>query len=217
MPSVGKTQRRKRAVKGIHPTTIPALKRSFDSLEHAVSDILRSRDGQKQRVKRFQEAWRRIFGRPVEASAAEAYLQVKARGSSAKRGATRRGSKQRGGAALAGAPLDFQTRPGVDGAHGSFPQYVSSGLGFYNTTNQNAMFKGCGSQDITPAVAADMGSNKVGGGPVESTIDALYSLTTRPFAATAPPSLPVQLQSQWLGQPAYAPAAVEHNPGLLKH
>jgi hypothetical protein len=207
-----KTLRRKRAVKGIHPTTIPALKRSFDSLEHAVSDILRSRDGQKQRVKRFQEVWRKIFGRPVDAAAAEAYLQVKARGA---RG-TRRSKKQRGGAAtLAGAPLDFQTRPGVDGVHGSFPQYVGSGLGFYNTVNQNAMFKGCGTQDISPSVGADMGSNKVGGGVVESTMDAIYSLTTRPFATTIPPSLPVQAQAQWLGQPAYPPSAPEQNPGLF--
>ena len=65
--------------KKIVATTIPELKRSFDALEGEVQSIIRSTAAPAARVKKFQAAWRRIFGRPVEASAAAAYLQVKSR------------------------------------------------------------------------------------------------------------------------------------------
>lgn len=186
-------------------TTIPELKRSFDTLEKDVSAILRDTLSQPQRVKRFQEVWRRIFGRPVDASAASAYLAVKARRVGGK---TRKGGKQNGGAAaaaLAGAPLDFQTRPGVDGAYGSFNQYITNGFGFYNTINQNAMSKECGMVDITPRVPAELGSNKVGGGMIG---DALAAIGTRPATAAAPPSFTQDLQDMWSGRPVgQSPAA----------
>ena len=200
---------RKTKKRSVRVNTIPALKHSFDSLEHAVSDILRSQLSPKQRVKKFQEVWRRIFGRPVDALAAEAYLKVKSR-----RGGTR---KQRGGAAIAGAPLDFQTRPGVDGVHGSFPAYVGSGLGFYNTITQPGLFQSCGVQNITPNVPATMGSNLVtkGGGVIQATSDALFNLSTRPFPNTTPLSGLSLMQDQALGRPPPPPAAPEQNPGLF--
>jgi hypothetical protein len=198
----------KRKVRTPKPATIPALKHSFDSLDRAVADILRAKLSQKQAVKKFQEQWRRIFGRPVDAIAAAAYLQVKQRGN---RRSTR---KQRGGAALAGAPLDFQTRPGVDGAHGSFPAYVSNGFGV--GVPQPGLFQGCGIENITPNVPATMGSNAVkGGGMLQAGSDALYSLTTRPFSPTAPPSALYMSQEAALGRPPMPPAAPEQNPGLF--
>jgi hypothetical protein len=198
--------RRRRVV----ATTIPELKQSFDALERKVAEILRAGGEQKQRVRKFQEAWRSIFGRPVEAAAAEAYLQVKAR-TLPKVGAKTRKS-QRGGAggALAGAPLDFQTRPGVDGVHGSFLPYLTKGLDFYNTINQQGMFKGCGTEDITPKIPASLGSNLVGGGSLLS--DAAFVATTRPAAASSPPSLLNDLQTAWQGRSLGASPAPDQNP-----
>ena len=183
---------------------IPSLKHSFDVLEHEVTKIIQEIDNSKQRVRKFQEVWKKIFGRPVEAVAAEAYLLVKAKGRS--RGKTRK--SQRGGAALAGAPLDFQTRPGVDGVHGSFPQYVTSGLSFYNTINQDQLNKGVGLSAFEPAVPADMGSNLAGGGALG---DAAFLAITRPAAATSPPSVINDLQTTLQGRPLGASPDASQN------
>jgi hypothetical protein len=186
-----KKVRTTRRVKKQAPTTIPELKRSFDALEREVDTILASGSGSSAaRVKRFQEAWRRIFGRPVDATAAEAYLAVKSRRAPKK---TRK--VQRGGM----APVDFQTRPGVDGSYGSFLPYVSQGLRFYDTINQEGMFKDCGVKDSSPNVPADMGSNKAtlsGGG-------------ARPFPATVPATFAQDFQDAWLGRSTGASPAAD--------
>jgi len=207
----------KRKIRTTKPSTIPALKHSFDSLDHAVADILRANLGQKQSVKKFQEQWRRIFGRPVDAVAAAAYLEVKKR--SNKLGTKLRGTRKQRGGALAGAPLDFQTRPGVDGVYGSFPAYVSNGFGV--GLPQPGLFQGCGIENSTPAVPASMGSNLVGGsvkrggGIVQAASDALFSISTRPFTPTAPPSGLFLAQETALGRPPMPPSAPDQNPGLL--
>ncbi len=174
--------------------TIPELKRAFDAVESEVNHILKSGSPLKAQVRKFQEVWRKIFGRPVEASAAEAYLLVKAR-----RGHTNKTRKaQKGGAApapLAGAPLDFQTRPGIDGAYGSFNQYLTTGLGFYDTINQQGMFKGCGTENITPNVPESLGSNQFqkggGAGKKEQGGGGWLSdlLSARLTTASAPPGV----------------------------
>jgi hypothetical protein len=151
----------------------------------------------------------------VETSAAAAYLQVKGRESGRRAGATRkkgRKANQGGGGALAGAPLDFQLRPGVDGGHGTFPSYVAGGLSFYNTINQQAMFKDCGTQDITPQVPASLGSNEVakqGGGGVLA--DAASALLGRPFTATPVPSIGKDFQDMWFGREVGPSPAPEQN------
>lgn len=180
------------------PTTLPELKSSFDHLRKGSHEILRKTKETKQRIKQFQSLWKDIFHRPVDAMAAEAYLRVMengvARGKTAKGRANTR--KQKGGS-LTGAPLDFQTRPGVDGVHGSFPQYLSGGLSFYNTINQDSMLKDCGIQDITPAVPASMGSNQFGGGMLA---DAAFLATTRPQISSVPPSIIQDAQTAWAGK-----------------
>jgi hypothetical protein len=181
---------------------IPSIKNSFDVLEKEVEEIIRDTQDTKQRVRKFQQVWRKIFGRPVEGIAAEAYLQVKMK-------TTTRRKSQKGGSALAGAPLDYQTRPGIDGVHGSFPQYVSSGLGFYDTINQDQLNKGVGLSAFDPAVPADMGSNKVGGG---AATDAAYLTLTRPFSAVSPPSITNDIQTTLQGRAVGPPADASINP-----
>jgi hypothetical protein len=179
--------------------TIPELKRAFDAVESEVGRILSSGQPSKLQVKKFQESWRRIFGRPVEYSAAEAYLLVKARKGHKSANKTRKA--QKGGAApLSGAPLDFQTRPGIDGAYGSFNQYQTTGLSFYDTINQQGMFKGCGTENISAKVPESLGSNEVqkGGGWLS---DAIFSATTRPVAPTQPPGVLQDANDYMLGRP----------------
>jgi hypothetical protein len=197
----GKRTTRKRSTRA-RAITIPELKESFDAVERKTAEILRSDASKQVKVRRFQEAWRSIFGRPVDASAAEAYLAVKSHSlPKREKGQTRKqGRKQRGGAAgapLAGAPVDFQTRPGVDGSYGNFLPYVARGFGFYDTVNQQGLFKGCGTENITPAVAADMGSNKVGGGMIA---DALSAFGSRPIEASSPPSILSDIQTSMQGR-----------------
>jgi hypothetical protein len=180
---------RKRRISAIQPS----LKHSFDVLEHEVAKILKAWHDPKKRIREFQAVWRKIFGRPVEAVAAEAYLQVKMKPNTP--GRTRR---QKGGSPLAGAPLDFQTRPGVDGVHGSFPPYLTSGLSFYNTINQDQLNKGVGLGAFEPAVPASLGSNQAGGSAL---YDAAFLATTRPVSPSSPPSVIDDLQTWTQGRP----------------
>lgn len=177
--------------------TIPELKHAFDALDQGTRQLLKTSSKETQ-VKEFQRLWRSLFGRPVRPAAAEAYLAIKRSAPVAGvRGKTR---KMRGGAALAGAPLDYMLRPGIDGVHGSFPTYQSQGLTFYNTINQEGMAQECGVKDITPQVPADIGSNKVmgGGGPLA---DLAHVLTNRPFSAAAPPTPQQDMADYWSGRP----------------
>lgn len=171
--------------------SIPELKAAFDSLHAGTTDLLRAGKSQEETTKEFQSLWKSIFHRPVTKEAAEAYLKMKRFANGPGRNnKTRRSSRQLGGAgALSGAPLDYVTRPGVDGPYGHFPGYVSGGLSFYNQINQEGMFQECGTKDITPRVPELIGSNRVGaqagGGP----------------AADVPGTVWKNISSYWQGKP----------------
>jgi hypothetical protein len=186
-------------------TSIPELKQSFDTIENEANAILREVDDHKQRVKRFQEVWKKVFGRPVESMAAEAYLNVKDKS----RNKYTRKVHKGGAAPLSGAPLDFQTRPGIDGVHGSFPPYLTSGLSFYNTINQDQLNKGVGLDAFEPAVPADMGSNQAGGSVIG---DAAFLATTRPASSVSPPSVMNDLQTYLQGRPLGSSPDASQNP-----
>lgn len=180
-------------------TSLPELKGIFASLRKGTMDILRSSASTKERITKFKKLWFTLMHSPVDPVAAEAYLRVMETGSSRK--GTRKA--QKGGAAapaLSGAPLDFQTRPGIDGAHGSFPQYLTGGLSFYDTINQQGMFKGCGTQDITPVVPESISSNKQGGGGVLNVLS--DAISARPFVAQAVPSVGHTAMTTLQGLPA---------------
>lgn len=126
MTSTKKTQKTRKHVGKL--MTIPQLRSSFEQLDKKAME-LRGKDKDDQ-IKEFQTAWKRIFSRDVSPKAIEAYLAVKHSEPISKRITRRRSrGKQAGGAvSLAGAPLDHQTRPGIDGVSGHFPTYVTSGL-----------------------------------------------------------------------------------------
>lgn len=197
--------------KRLPPMTLVELKSMFDRVRKGAAEILRDTTDKKQRIKKFQVLWKGLFQHPVEPMAADIYLTTIHKGVGAKRGATRK--KQKGGM----APLDFQTRPGVDGVHGSFPQYLTAGLGFQNTVGREGMFQDCGRVDITPVVPESISSNKFGGGtaPAVTTMlgDMAFLAGTRPIPASSPPSLPQTIQNMFLGgKTAEASPRVDQNP-----
>ncbi len=171
--------------------TIPELKRAFEKVEAKVQSI-RSLPMSEQ-VKEFQSTWKDIFGRELDKSAAEAYLKVKKVSKM-----TRKAKKtMKGGAApLAGAPIDYQTRPGIDGPsfNGavSYPAYLSAGLAGYDKFNQFAYKADCGVKDISPTLPAGLGSNQAGGGSVPTTVfqDIVTAYSGAPLASSPAPEDP---------------------------
>ncbi len=199
--------------------TIPQLRSAFEQLDDKAMQ-LKGKDKETQ-IEEFQAAWKAVFSRDVSPKAVEAYLAVKHRERSKKR-STRRKGRQAGGSMpmpipLAGAPLDYQTRPGIDGVSGSFPAYVGSGLSFYDNINQHARMADCGTKDFSPKMPADMGSNQAGGAGVNTAVaDFASALTFKPFESTIPSSVYQDVRSAYLGLPLPASPAVEDHTWKYK-
>jgi len=201
---MARTQTRKQK-KGI--MTIPQLRKAFDHMESYSTSLLHKAKGKDMASKRkaFQKEWLRVFKRPVDDKAADAYLMFEA-----KRGSR----KQRGGAALSGAPLEYTDRPGLvqEGPYAAFPAYLDKGLDAYATKfNQDSISSQCGKVDTTPKIAANMGSNQVGGrrrrntrkqmGGFPTLSEFSTALSFRPLLASNPTTAFFDAQMAAKGQP----------------
>ena len=188
--------------------TIPQLRKAFDHIENFTQSLLRNTKDSDERRNAFQKEWKKVFHRDVDDKSANAYLQFEEK-KVKKSGKTR---KQKGGAALSGAPLDYSTRPGIDGIYGTFPAYVSSGLAFYNDINKEAPLAGCGTENTTPKVPISIGSNEVqkggkrtrknrrqDGGAFPSISEFAQALTFRPITSTNPPTAFYNAQMSYKG------------------
>jgi hypothetical protein len=187
--------------------TLVELKSVFDRVRKGAGTILKEQSSKKQKIKKFQALCRALFEHPVEPMAAEAYLSVVEKGER-RRGNTRR--KQKGGM----APVDFQTRPGIDGVHGSYPQYLTGGLDFMNTVNKEGMFQDCGKVDSTPRVPESISSNQFGGAQSIGTAlsDLLFVSSTRPMESTVPANPVQNAQNAWLGKNLGTSPRANQNP-----
>jgi hypothetical protein len=222
---VKQTRKRKQGL-----MTIPQLRKAFDHIETKTRDILEKYSDKKSRREAFQAEWKKVFHRDVDEKAADAYLDFSAKKRHKhKHGKTRR---MRGGAsALAGAPLDYSTRPGIYGPYGVFPAYVSSGLSFYNDINKDSLTEQCGKENITPKIPIDIGSNAVSqkggrsrrrktrkqrGAGFPSISEFASAVSMRPFEATVPTSPVYDAQMVFKGQnlPA-SPSPVTAQPGYM--
>ena len=150
---MAKTRKQKKGV-----MTIPQWRKSFEHMETFTARLLASAKDKTSQRKAFQKEWQRVFHRAVDDRAADAYLSFEAKKHSKGKSKTK---KQRGGQTLEGAPLDYSTRPGIYGVYGEFPAYVTSGFDIYDKINQLSPVAGCGVENITPKIPADLGSNKV--------------------------------------------------------
>jgi hypothetical protein len=115
--------------------TIPELRKAFDHMDKVVEGLRKvAKHSFSDAVVSYREEWRKTFKRDLTPADAAAYLKFRY-GIKSTRSMTRR-SKTRGGALpLGGAPLDYQTRPGVEGVYGNFPTYQTQGLDrFYGSS-----------------------------------------------------------------------------------
>ena len=203
-----KTRKINKSQKQSKTMSIPQLRGAFESLDKLAAQLKGKAKGEQ--VSEFQKEWRAIFSKPVSTKAVEAYLAVK----QGRGGKSTRKQKQKGGAApLTGAPLDFQTRPGIDGASGTYLTYVDSGLSFYDKINQPAIQQGCGTQNITPQIPPGFGNNQAGGAPIT---DFASALTFKPIVSTSPSSVFQDIRSAYLGMPLPASPAVEEHTWKYK-
>jgi hypothetical protein len=148
----------------------------------------------QQKVRTFQSEWHRVFGKKMDAKVASDYLKHVSKGT----------RKMRGGAALAGAPVDYMTRPGASLPHGTFLEYVKGG--FDVGVPLPGMNASCGLQGGTVPYPGT-GSNQVGGGVMDSIGSAIGQLGTaaaaiydRPYTAQNPPTVNMNLGTRWAGQ-----------------
>lgn len=191
--------------------TIPQLRKAFDHIEKIAK--------QGVSLETFQKEWAKVFSHEIDVEAAQSFLQFHS-----KKGKTRKMKQKGGSAPLAGAPLDFTTRPGTyDTPYGSFLEYISSGFNFYDKINQDSFVPTqCGKENITPQIAASMGSNKVGGGRTRrrqrggafpSLSELATALTFRPISASVPTSVMQDAQTAFKGQTLpSSPSSVDGTP-----
>ena len=168
--------------------TIPELRKSLDYVTQYTTSLVKSgAKSTKEMAAAFADEWHKVFGAKLDMKTAESYIRhVMSKPVFGSKG-TRR--KMRGGAVLAGAPLDYLTRPGEDLPYGHFLKYIDSG--FWNP--EPATFTPQG--DLPPA---GMGSNRMSGGGIG---DMISSMLFRPVIATNPTSVPFDAATAWSGQP----------------
>lgn len=172
--------------------TIPQLRKAFDHLDSVVEHLRKtSKHSFSDAVAHYREEWRKTFKRDISPADAAAYLKFRF-GIKGTTRSTRR-SRMRGGAALAGAPLDYSTRPGVTGVYGHFPTYQTSGLDRFYGSAMTAD-SGKHSQHPTDGSAA---SQKGGGN-----LSALF----RPFVPGPTPVAPYTSMMEHKGTPSYPTA-----------
>jgi len=173
------------------PKTIPELRKAFEELDRKVATILSSGKGtiNDKSISDFKSIWKNKFGKSLTDKEAESYLELQLSANKKSHGGTRKNRKQHGGV----GPVDYTLRPGIDGTHGSYLPYVSSGLSFYNDINKIAMDADCGKIDTTPQVSVGMGSNEfMKGGQLSG---------ARYISPTVPPSILQDAQDYRLGNP----------------
>ena len=107
--------------------TIPQLRKAFEQLNVKTKHILSKHPINDESIKEFQTTWKQTFGKPLEHNTAETYLLQQSK----QKTQLKKTRKQKGGM----APIDYTTRPGIDGSHGTFLPYISSGFKFYNDIN----------------------------------------------------------------------------------
>jgi hypothetical protein len=186
---MGKSNTRKKInTKKAHVMTVPQLRKAFEQIDADTKKILSKHPINDESVKSFQKTWKQVFHKDIDGVTAKSYLDLQTK--IVKKGGARsrktRKSKQSGGV----SPVDYTLRPGIDGTHGNYLPYVSSGLSFYDNINQIAMDQDCGKIDITPQIDASMGSNEF-----------MKGGSARLIGATIPPSLLQDTQDYYLGKP----------------
>jgi len=181
-----------------HILTIPQLRKAFDHMDHVVESQRKvAKHSFSNAVIAYREEWRKTFKRDLSPADAAAYLKFRY-GMKAEK--TRR-SKTRGGGAIAGDPLDYTLRPGVQGVYGSFPSYQTEGLDrYYNS----ALTAGCGKANGFPTDGS--GASQQGGGLIGSDL--------RLFAGSSPAFVGTRTEMGLMGTTPQPSSDSMYNPTL---
>jgi hypothetical protein len=173
MTQGGRRYSRKKRHTAKHVQTIPELRRAFEHIEQFGYEVCKQ--SMKDAIPAFQSEWKKTFYREIDKSAAEAYLDHLKTQKKHRRG-TR---KLKGGGAtpLAGAPLDYTTRPGIyltpgginQNSYALVPKYVQSGFGVSIPEIAQSQDPVPGQTHYVTRTPAGMGSNAWPGafGPVK--------------------------------------------------
>jgi len=215
--------------------TIPQLRRLFEHIEEFVDSRISNRVSKESLSKDLRKEWKRTFIKELDKKSADAFIEHRMKRHHPSVRTTR---KHKGGAApLAGAPLDYTTRPGIYLAPTSIPQHnqlplskeMSGGAGFGSYVNyiHNGFWNPMDAQSYDPVMGqqawpepyASTGSNLVGGKRgrrLKRTQQGGNALLTqafqRPFTSDSPATTPQDMQSMWYGQQMGAsPAQVERH------
>ena len=194
-----KTRRTRDSKRAKSILTIPQLRKAFDHMDTVVESLRKvSKHSFSDAVITYREEWRKTFKRDLSPADASAYLKFRF---GIKSGMTRR-ARTRGGAHLAGAPLDYSLRPGVNGTYGNFPSYQTEGLDRYY---HSGISEDCGKPNGFPTDGS-MAQAKQEGGAFEG---------MRPLGADAPPGMLYKGQMNLMGAPSY-PSADPVGIGALR-
>lgn len=147
--------------------TVPELRRAFEHIDGFAMNLLHSSSSMEQKIAEFCEEWKRTFYREIKHESAKTYLETMKEEMPKKKqhGKTRR---LRGGAMpLVGAPLDYQTRPGVYiqpavNSYAQVPAYVDKG--FWNPEQAQSYDPVPGQPRYVTQPPPGMGSGRIMGG-----------------------------------------------------
>ena len=191
-------------------------------METFVDDRIAKHISKETLVKEFRKEWKQLFMRDLDKSAADAFIDARMKSKKI----LRHTRKHRGGGPIAGAPLEYTTRPGIylqsgqipnkdgslptmdGGGYGNYINYVNQG--FWNPEDSQTFDPVIG-QPLWPQPYATTGSNLVGvakggrrkirGGTqlLSDTAAVLSQAFTRPFPSTIPANVGQDMQSMFYG------------------
>ena len=164
--------------------TVSEIRKTLDTIDKEFQDSLKVNTSLEDRVRTFMKKWKAKVGKEISYKMAKEYVELRLR---SKRRKTVRRNHRGGMAPLAGATLDYTTRPGGYETHGQFLPYVNNDIrGFWSS----GISADCGKVDTTPIVPLSIGSNKVsGGGPILSSFLAPFTALNLRIPMTSPPSV----------------------------
>jgi len=157
-----KTRKHTKSTKGIY--SIPELRRAFEHVEQVMDDMIHRKESKENMISHIRKEWQKVFHKTLDKSSADALITHRMGSRSMKGGAS----------AIAGAPIDYVTRPGiyldqgsipgpdggltktVGGGYGSYVQYVDGGFRNPEIAQQ---YDPVPNQSTFPLPRADMGSN----------------------------------------------------------
>ena len=201
-----KRQTRKMRSKGAPKMGLKKLRSAFDHMEKFVNKLKpKAKHSFSDAVSEYRAEWQKVFKREISPADAASYLKFRF-GMKGTAAMTRR-SKMRGGALgsmpIAGAPLDYTMRAGVNGVYGNFPSYQQEGLDRYYGSSLSA---DCGKSNGFPTDGSGAQA-QVGGGILDGLM--------RPLQGAIPPVAGyVPLMVDYKGSKPYPSSDPVGNPPI---